>query len=177
MSYALKHRTATILAIGALAFIGTSALSSCSLGFTPDKTDSKTSESTADDTPKMTKDDEDADAEDLDDDAPADGTTRADLEGSVDTRLECPGGTAKIGQIGKVVELGSDCAKVTVTGAGTVVLAQNIDRLTVDATAATVFVKQLGSVDATGQGNLVTWESGSPAVSDSGVANTIIPAS
>lgn len=102
----------------------------------------------------------------------ADEPTRAAYEDSVTVTLSCGPAPLEIDNVGDVIELSGDCADVTVSGTGAVILADRIGTLTVTGVANIVLVDTLDAGALDGTGNVVHWQSGTPNMSDMGVANT-----
>ena len=107
----------------------------------------------------------------------SEGVTRAALEPLVEKHASCAGGTVEVVNVGTTVAIDGDCATVKISANGASVLANDVTKLQVTGTGVTVFTKRLGAVDVTGNGNTVAWESGSPAISDTGIGNVLSPAS
>lgn len=181
-----KHRTLLVGAAAATAAAAILGLTGCTLDFLPQQDrqaeqDRKT-EAPAESQPPITEPDGDASGGDGsgsgENPAPlaAGSQARADYAGSVERTISCPGGALDIADISSVIALDSDCTDITVSGAGTVLLASNIDRLTVIGVDNIVFVDRLGSLDVSGQGNVVAWEDGSPTVANTGIDNQLNPA-
>ncbi|WP_243226677.1 DUF3060 domain-containing protein [Microbacterium sp. CIAB417] len=87
-------------------------------------------------------------------------------------QTSCASGEVVVAQAGATVSITGECALVTVTASGAVVLADRIGTLEITGAANQV---QAASVDIArlgGSGNDVRWESGTPAVTDTGAANT-----
>lgn len=110
------------------------------------------------------------------DSADSEGVTRSSLEPLVEKHASCVGGTVEIATVGTTVAIDGDCTTVTVSANGASVLANDVTNLQVTGTGVTVFTKRLGTVGVTGNGNTVVWESGSPAISDTGIGNVLAPA-
>lgn len=169
-------RSAALVAVGLLTAVG---LTGCGLEFIPDAGQEKSAEKAPDRTPSTDRTPEEPDASGS---PAAEGGTggeapgRADLAAAVERMVSCPGGAIDIADVGSVLQLDSDCPSVTVSGSGTVVLAENVDALTVTGIGVTVYVRQLGSASVSGSGNIVTWESGSPVIDNVGTGNTLLPA-
>lgn len=87
-------------------------------------------------------------------------------------QTSCASGEVVVSQAGATVSITGECALVTVAASGAVVLADRIGTLEITGAANQV---QAASVDVArlgGSGNDVRWESGTPDVTDTGVANT-----
>lgn len=87
-------------------------------------------------------------------------------------QTSCASGEVVVSQAGATVSITGECALVTVAASGAVVLADRIGTLEITGAANQV---QAASVDTAwlgGSGNDVRWESGTPDVTDTGVANT-----
>ncbi|MHC5798003.1 DUF3060 domain-containing protein [Lacisediminihabitans sp. FW035] len=107
-------------------------------------------------------------------DPPTSHRQRVDYENSVSSTVTCSGAELEISSTGTVVSLTDDCAKLTVSATGAVMLAQSVGVLTVSGSANTVFVSGVTTVVLTGTGNTVYWREGTPEVRDSGIANTAV---
>jgi len=101
----------------------------------------------------------------------APGGTRQRFADRVTRETVCGGEVTEIDGTGDIVRLTGDCATVTVSGTGVVVLAEHVTSLEVDATGATVVVVSVEKITLAGSTNVVVWESGSPKVTDTGTAN------
>lgn len=162
-------RSATLSTLVAVAT--TVALAGCTLAFTPELPDPPSLAPTSAPSPAAgDSGNDDGDEPDSPETIPS---IRQEYSEQVQRSLSCPGDAITISDSGAVIELVDDCASVTVSGAGTVVLAQVVGTLTVTATSAIVIVASADSVTTEGTANLVRWESGSPVVIDTGVNNTI----
>ncbi|GAB3152207.1 hypothetical protein GCM10027058_19770 [Microbacterium neimengense] len=87
-------------------------------------------------------------------------------------QTSCASGEVVVSQAGATVSITGECALVSVTASGAVVLADRIGALEITGAANQV---QAASVDVArlgGSGNDVRWESGTPEVTDTGAANT-----
>lgn len=87
-------------------------------------------------------------------------------------QTSCASGEVVVSQAGATVSITGECALVTVAASGAVVLADRIGTLEITGAANQV---QAASVDVArlgGSGNDVRWESRTPDVTDTGVANT-----
>lgn len=176
-------RTAAILGLGLAA---TLSLTGCTLDFLPDQapnptesgsatdssTDSGNSDDTATQTPAPGQQTEDTDVDGDDDNSGVDDR-RDRYEDQVQRQLNCSGGTLDIADAGSVVEVDEDCTNVTVSGSGTVVLADDIKKLTVTGMDVTVFVDTLGAVKVIGSDNRVFWDDGNPKITNTGMNNTV----
>lgn len=103
---------------------------------------------------------------------------RAYYEDSIDLELVCPTGSLEIDTTGVVVDILEPCDSVTVSGNGVVVLAQSVGTLTVDGIGVNAIVADATAVTITdgGNGSMVTWESGTPAVQDDSIGSTALSA-
>lgn len=147
------------------------ALTGCTFGFLPDgpptsgegtppSTNSEPSDASTDDTGG-----EDADI-----------LTRENIAGRTTQQVTCGNGELEITDIGLVVEVTDDCARLVVSGHGSVVLAASVDDLDVSGVGAVVFAADIDAVRVTGDGSVVLWESGSPSVDDESVGSVLLPA-
>lgn len=169
-------RTSSKLAVSLVALAAVAGLSGCSVGFTADENAANTDAAEVQETtPEVTEDTADGtetSAGELDIDSD-DVFTRAELEAAVTKEINCSGGSVTIDDIGAVIGLGEDCANVEITGAGAILVAESITNLDISATGTVVFAAEIGAVNVTGSGNVVTWESGSPTISDTGITNVL----
>ena len=92
----------------------------------------------------------------------------------VTATVTCDNGKYSFDGINGVYEITNNCTHVEITGSSMVVLAQNIDQIEVSGIANRVYALSTTEVDVTGSSNLVTWERGSPKVSNTGIQNTIV---
>lgn len=90
-------------------------------------------------------------------------------------RTTCASGELVIVQAGAVVAIDDECTLVRVEASGVVVLAAHIDTLEIIGAANQVQASSIDTVELGGSGNDVRWESGTPAVNDTGAANTARP--
>lgn len=152
--------------------VASTALTGCALDFIPDVSgEGKPDAAEQSPSPRAP---EPAETDDTDTATTASG--REHYLERVERTISCPDGTLDIADIAGIIALDSDCADITVSGSGTVLLANSIDRLSVVGVNNEVFVGSLGSLDVSGSGNTVTWEGGSPTVTNTGVNNEMNPA-
>lgn len=97
---------------------------------------------------------------------------RADYEDAANVTLTCGVDPIEIDNTADTIDLVGDCAEVTVSGTGAIVLAEKIGILTVNGVANTVFVGDVATVALDGTGNTVLWESDTPSITDVGTGNT-----
>lgn len=171
---------ALVLAATALVALG---LAGCTVSFQPAGSD-PTPSAPASDSEKPSSDGADPGDEATDPggedgqtpngDAPA--ATREHWQQRVSQIVSCVDGRADITADATALEVTADCDTVTIAGAGVIVLAQKVGSLTVTADASTVIVAEADTIDVTGVGNEVRWESGEPTVSDTGTMNVVLPA-
>ncbi|MBB2958639.1 DUF3060 domain-containing protein [Pseudoclavibacter helvolus] len=104
--------------------------------------------------------------------------TRTDLSEGVTASLTCNGGALTIDgtYTAQVVEVTDDCSSLTINSNTTVVVAQNVGTLNVAGSTNNVLVASAQSVTMDGTANVVSWETGSPQVSNSGNANAAFQA-
>lgn len=176
---AVRSTSLRRIAFASAALVAAStALTGCALDFIPDSAGEQQSQ-TAEPKRTETTAPQQAPAEDTTQ-SPEPGTDAAmdrdSYADAVERTVSCPGGALDVADIGSVIALDSDCTDITVSGSGTVLLASSIDRLTVVGVDNAVFVDQLGSLDVTGHGNVVTWQGGSPTVANTGINNELNPA-
>ena len=155
----------TVVLIPAIAL----ALSGCTFGFSPD------GPPTSGDTPPSTSSESNAPTDDTGDED-ADLLTRENIAARATQQVTCGGGELEIADIGLVVEVTDDCARLVVSGHGSVVLAASVDDLNVSGVGAVVFAADIATVRVTGDGSVVLWESGSPSVDDESVGSVLLPA-
>lgn len=89
---------------------------------------------------------------------------RAALRPEVTRTTTCPAEGLVVDGAGAAVEVTGSCSLLTVAGAGAVVVAEDVQRLVVDAADARVAVRTADEVAVLGAGSSVTWESGAPRV-------------
>ena len=150
-------------------------LSGCAFGFSPDGRsgldDDPAPVSSAPEDEAPTDATPDTDAPDTDD-----GFTREAIAARATQQVTCGGGDLELADIGVVVEVTDDCARLVVSGHGGVVLGASVADLEVSGVGAVVLVADVDTVHVTGDGSVVLWESGAPAVEDESVGSTLLPA-
>ncbi|MDY0830023.1 DUF3060 domain-containing protein [Microbacterium sp. BG28] len=87
-------------------------------------------------------------------------------------QTSCVSGEVVVSQAGATVSIAGECALVTVTASGAVVLAEGIGTLEITGAANQVQAASVDIARVGGSGNDLRWESGTPDVTDTGVANT-----
>jgi len=87
-------------------------------------------------------------------------------------QTSCAAGDVVVSQAGATVSIPGECALVTVTASGVVVLADRIGTLEITGAANQVQAASIDVVRLGGSGNDVRWESGAADVTDTGAANT-----
>ena len=87
-------------------------------------------------------------------------------------QTSCASGEAVVSQAGATVSIAGECALVSVTASGVVVLADRIGTLEIAGAANQVQAASIDVVRLGGSGNDVRWESGAADVTDTGAANT-----
>ena len=93
---------------------------------------------------------------------------------SVTTTVTCDDGEYTFNGFSGVYEITNDCQSISVSGSSVVILAQNIGHVEVLGFSNRVYALSVSEVDVSGSSNLVTWETGSPTVTDNGFQNTIV---
>jgi len=83
-------------------------------------------------------------------------------------------GTLDLWQASQAVELTEDCEHVTVSAADVQLTARAITTLEIAAAGVVVHVTSVGTVSVAGADNTVTWDEGSPEVSDEGAGNVLV---
>ena len=157
----------TVVLIPAIALV----LSGCTFGFSPDGPPTS-----GDDTPPSTSSEPADTPTDDAGDEDADILTRDNISARTTQQVTCGGADLEIADIGLVVEVTDDCARLVVSGHGSVVLAASVDDLDVSGVGAVVFAAEIDTVRVTGDGSVVLWESGSPSVDDESVGSVLLPA-
>lgn len=83
-------------------------------------------------------------------------------------------GTLDLWQASQAVELTEDCEHVTISAADVQLTAREITTLEIAAAGVVVHVTSVGTVSVAGADNTVTWDEGSPEVSDEGAGNVLV---
>lgn len=109
-----------------------------------------------------------ADPSDSSSGIPTAAVLRARFADDVVKQLDCSGGSITVSGAGTVAELTQPCDRVTVDGAGIVLLAQRIGSLDVQGASSMILATNIGAVKTDGAGVEVYWTSGQPTVSDTG---------
>jgi hypothetical protein len=157
------------------------SLTGCTVSFQPAGTEpSPSTPASGSDQPSDVSVDPDDDAGSNPDEGSGEGdtpqATREHWKPRVSRIVSCVDGRADITADATALEVASDCDVVTIAGAGVIVLAQKVGALTVTADASTVIVAEADTIEVSGVGNDVRWESGEPTVSDTGTMNVVLPA-
>lgn len=97
---------------------------------------------------------------------------RQDAIDAATTTVACTD-TASVDATGVVVRLEGDCGTVTIGADAAVVITDDAERIVLTGTGTIVYALEVGSVDISGDANLVRWTGSSPIVQDSGVANVV----
>lgn len=86
------------------------------------------------------------------------------------TTMSCPGGSLTIDGVGVVVRISEPCENLTVSGAGSLIMAGDVTNLTVSGVGTMVAVASAGTVTFSGAptGAVVGWETGTPTVTGAG---------
>lgn len=113
-------------------------------------------------------------SEESEPDAPA-SALREELLATTTQVLAAGAGPLLIDDVGGIVQITGSAGTVEVAGAGVVVVADDVQTLLVSSTSAVVLVRSVQQVELTGTGCAVSWETGDPAVTDSGTGNTANP--
>lgn len=94
---------------------------------------------------------------------------------AVASAVTCPGGALTIDAVGSVVHVVGECADLTITGTGTVVLADTVTTLTVAAVAVVVSVTEVSTISVTDESTsaVVQWRDGTPDIIDDGSFSVI----
>lgn len=89
--------------------------------------------------------------------------------------IECSGETVTLSEPGTVVHLKGECASVVIDGAGVVVLADSIKKLSVGVAGAgsMVAVGSISDVTLEGTGVVVAYSGTKPSVTDTGTGNVV----
>jgi DUF3060 family protein len=97
---------------------------------------------------------------------------RADLRPLTTAQTACAGGDAGTTRAAEAAEVTDACGTLTVAGAGSVVVAGDVTDLVVQGAGARVAVRSAGTVTIDAADVTVTWESGTPVVTDLGAGST-----
>jgi len=100
--------------------------------------------------------------------------SRKDYAGKVDHTIACNGGSYRITANGGVYEVKTNCTSIVIVGSKVVLLTQKIDAIQVVGTGNKVYTTTLGAASITGSDNVITWESGSPDITNVGPGNTTV---
>lgn len=100
---------------------------------------------------------------------------RQTLEALATTQDNCSDGSVEISRQASIVAITANCENVTVSGSGSIVVAQNVTDLKVNAAGVVVLTKDLKSVvvSSDSAGVLVLWEEGSPSVEDASTGSIV----
>lgn len=106
---------------------------------------------------------------------PADSPEAVATPAAPTTTVSCgPDGTLELWQASQSVELAEDCDHVTVAAAGVQLTARAITTLDVEAAGVVVHATSIGTLSVAGADNTVTWDEGSPEVTDEGAGNVLV---
>lgn len=83
-------------------------------------------------------------------------------------------GTLDLWRASQAVELTEACEHVTISAADVQLTAREITTLEIAAAGVVVHVTSVGTVSVAGADNTVTWDEGSPEVSDEGAGNVLV---
>lgn len=161
------------VAIGALAL----ALGGCSVELVDDKQTSGSTkapaaldpgdEPLAVTTPSAPREDADARPGEA-----AELPSRDDLRELTTGQTACGDGDVGTDLAGAAVEITDRCVTLTVGGADSVVVAQDVRHLIVTGAGSRVAVQSVATVTISAAGATVTWEEGTPTVTDDGAGST-----
>ena len=104
--------------------------------------------------------------------SPSISVDRQDAIDAATTTVACTD-TASVDATGVVVRLEGDCGTVTIGADAAVVITDDAERIVLTGTGTIVYALEVGSVEISGDANLVRWTGSSPIVQDSGVANVV----
>ncbi|KTS65977.1 hypothetical protein NS206_03175 [Microbacterium testaceum] len=172
------HRiTASALALG----LGLAALTGCAVSITDEKDaagplpspiDATSVEAVTDDPRPEVIAPPAPDASDAAE-APSNLRTRDEAISLADTTVACTPGLV-IADDGKVVRVEGACDDVTVSGFATVVVLDDVSRLTVKGDGIVVYAQQVGDLAVSGDVNTILWRGSAPRLDDTGVATTSV---
>lgn len=166
------------LALVALTIVAVGSLSGCGLAFSdPDATDpapATSSQESPDATPEQSEPETSApEASEPEDAAPgATNPARDDLIARAAQTIPCSPGL-DVTTDGGIVRVEGACDDLTVSADAAIVIADDVAALTVSGSGTYVSTLALGDLRLTGDVNEVRWTGATPAVTDSGTANTI----
>lgn len=112
-------------------------------------------------------------AEQTDDSAlsPAGQAERDRLIAAATTTMPCPAGP--LTEDGAVIRVEGACGELVVEMDAGVVIADDVEALSVSGSGTVIFVRHVGAVSVTGSASSIFWEGATPTVDDSGSANTL----
>jgi hypothetical protein len=105
--------------------------------------------------------------------APSNLRTRDEAISLADTTVACTPGLV-IADDGKVVRVEGACDDVTVSSFATVVVLDDVSRLTVNGDGIVVYAQQVGDLAVSGDVNTILWRGSAPRLDDTGVATTSV---
>ena len=87
------------------------------------------------------------------------------------TTMSCPGGSLTIDGVGVAVRISEPCENLTVSGAGSLVMAGDVTNLTVSGVGTMVAVVSADTITFSDEptGAVVGWDSGTPTVTGDGI--------
>lgn len=92
------------------------------------------------------------------------------LEGAT-TTMPCP--STALAQDGAVIRVEGPCTELVIDMDAGVVIADDVDRITLSGDGTIVYAQTIGSVSVSGSADQVYWTGATPAVQDTGTANTL----
>lgn len=96
---------------------------------------------------------------------------RESMAASATTTMPCPRGPLTADAT--VIRVEGACADLVIEVDAGVVIADDVERLTLSGSGTTVYVQNVAAVTVTGSGSTVLWAGETPQLSDTGSSNTV----
>lgn len=96
---------------------------------------------------------------------------RQELVDAATTTMPCP--TGPLQQDGAVIRIEGDCGEITIDSDAAAVVVDDVSTLTLTGDGTVVYAAEVGEVLVSGSANQIYWTGKTPAVTDSGSANTL----
>lgn len=96
---------------------------------------------------------------------------RERLTASATTTMPCPSGT--LDQDGAIIRVEGPCADLVIAIDAGVVIADDVENLSLSGSGTIVYAETIGSLTVTGSASVVHWTGRTPTVDDRGSANTL----
>lgn len=112
--------------------------------------------------------DDDAETSELSDES---AEERERLTAAATTTMPCPSGT--LDQDGAIIRVEGSCADLVIAIDAGVVIADDVENLSLSGSGTIVYAETIGSLTVTGSASVVHWTGQAPTVDDRGSANTL----